>query len=235
MLKLFAISLFITFPLASSATAVEMEKAYQMARLNMVKEQIAARGISDRRILEAMKTVPRHEFVPSAYRDQAYADHPLPIGSGQTISQPYIVAYMCEVARIRPGDRVLEVGTGSGYHASVISRLAKKVHTIEIIPGLARRSKEAIRRLGYENIVLRQGDGYFGWKDAAPFDVIIVTAAADHIPPPLIRQLREGGRMVIPLGHPFFTQKLILVEKKNGKVRSRDLIPVRFVPLTGSH
>jgi protein-L-isoaspartate(D-aspartate) O-methyltransferase len=235
MSKSFAAGLILAFLFSSTAVGAETGEAYRQARLTMVKEQIADRGISDRRVLKAMESVPRHAFVPAAYRDQAYADHPLPIGYGQTISQPYIVAYMCEVAGIRPSDRILEVGTGSGYHASVISRLASKIYTIEIIPELARRAEETIRQLGYENIVLRQGDGYFGWKDEAPFDVIIVTAAADHIPPPLLRQLKDGGRMIIPLGHPFFTQKLVLVEKKNGEIRSRDLIPVRFVPLTGSH
>jgi protein-L-isoaspartate(D-aspartate) O-methyltransferase len=142
---------------------------------------------------------------------------------------------MCEVAGIRAIDKVLEVGTGSGYHAAVISRLAKHVYTIEIIPELATRAEGVIRDLDYANIEVRQGDGYNGWKEVAPFDVIIVTAVSDHVPPPLIEQLRDGGRMVIPLGHPFLTQKLVLVEKAGGKVRSTDLIPVRFVPLTGSH
>jgi len=199
----------------------------------MVRYQIEGRGVSDARVLAAMRSVPRHAFVPEPELDDAYEDHPLPIGCGQTISQPFIVAYMCELARLAPADRVLEVGTGSGYHAAVISRLVAWVYSVEIVEVLAARAAQTIARLGYDNITVRQGDGYFGWEEEAPFDAIIVTAAAEEIPPPLLRQLAEGGRLVIPVGHPLFTQELVLVEKVDGELQRRDLIPVRFVPLTG--
>lgn len=199
----------------------------------MVRSQIEARGVTDARVLAAMRSVPRHEFVPEPDLGDAYDDHPLPIGCGQTISQPYIVAYMCELARLAPADRVLEVGTGSGYHAAVISRLVAWVYSIEIVEALAARAERTIARLGYDNISLRRGDGYFGWPEEAPFDAIIVTAAAERIPPPLLQQLAEGGRLVMPVGQPFYAQQLVLVERVAGEILSRALIPVRFVPLTG--
>jgi len=204
-------------------------------RESMVTVQIEGRGVSDPRVLEAMRRVPRHQFVLPDTVAEAYDDHPLPIGHGQTISQPYIVAYMCELARLRDTYKVLEVGTGSGYHAAVMGQVASEVYTVEIVPELAAHASDTITKLGYGNIHVRQADGYHGWKEAAPFDAIIVTAAADHIPPPLIEQLRDGGRMVIPLGHPFFTQQLVVVEKEHGQVSSRQVLPVRFVPLTGGH
>ena len=204
-----------------------------MGREEMVRYQIEGRGVSDGRVLAAMRSVPRHEFVPEPELGDAYEDHPLPIGCGQTISQPYIVAYMCELARLAPTDRVLEVGTGSGYHAAVVSRLAAWVYSVEIVEALAARAERTFARLGYHNITIRQGDGYFGWEEESPFDAIIVTAAAREIPPPLLRQLADGGRLVIPVGHPLFTQELVLVEKRGGETVRRDLIPVRFVPLTG--
>ena len=204
-------------------------------RQAMVIGQIASRGIHDQSILGSMETVPRHHFVPQEARKVAYGDHPVAIGYGQTISQPYIVAYMCQLARLGPDSRVLEVGTGSGYHAAVMAQIADTVYTMEIIPELAARSSETLTSLGYANLVTRHADGYYGWPEAAPFDVIVVTAAADHIPPPLIKQLAEGGRMVIPVGHPFLTQHLVLVVKQDGQISSRQLIPVRFVPLTGGN
>jgi protein-L-isoaspartate(D-aspartate) O-methyltransferase len=180
--------------------------------------------------------VPRHEFVPSAEVRYAYENRPLPIGHGQTISQPYIVALMTNLLRPGTGDTVLEIGTGSGYQAAVLARLTSRVHSIEIIEPLYREATGRLKRLGYGNVVTRSGDGYYGWPEAAPFDAIIVTAAANHIPPPLIRQLKPGGRMVIPVGASFLTQHLVLVEKTaEGGVTTRQLLPVRFVPLTGGH
>ena len=211
------------------------EEDFTVQREAMVTRQIARRGIDDDRVLAAMRTVRRHRFVPLNVRRHAYTDRPLPIGYGQTISQPYTVAYMCQLLGLGPESRVLEVGTGSGYHAAVMARIADTVHTIEIIPELAARARETLSALGYENILARTADGYYGWPEGAPFDAIVVTAAADHLPPPLIQQLAEGGRMIIPVGHPFLTQHLILAEKKDGQVTSRQLIPVRFVPLTGRH
>ncbi len=187
-------------------------------------------------VLRIMGTVPRHEFVPDGVRQDAYADRPLPIGYGQTISQPLIVALMTDLLEVGPNDVVLEIGTGSGYQAAVLASLVRQVYTIEIIPGLAASAADRLQRLGYTNIAVRQGDGYYGWEDAAPFDAIIVTAAADHIPPPLLRQLRPGGRMVIPVGAPFALQHLVLVERDaEGRARTRQLLPVRFVPLSGRH
>jgi protein-L-isoaspartate(D-aspartate) O-methyltransferase len=186
-------------------------------------------------VLTAMAAVPRHEFVSDELRDDAYADRPLPIGYGQTISQPFVVALMTDLLRVRPDDTVLEVGTGSGYQAAVLAHLARRVHTIEIVPGLANSAAARLQRLDYANIAARTGDGYYGWEAAAPFDAIIVTAAASHIPPALVQQLKRGGRMVIPVGAPFALQHLVLVERDtaDGKVTTRQLLPVSFVPLTG--
>jgi protein-L-isoaspartate(D-aspartate) O-methyltransferase len=207
---------------------------YRRARLAMV-ELIEARGVRDSATLAAMRLVPRHEFVPAPYRDQAYRDHPLPIGYDQTISQPYIVALMTDLARTEPGDRVLEVGTGSGYQAAVMAHLANSVYTIEIIEPLGKQATERLRRLGYANVQVRVGDGYHGWPEHAPYDAILVTAAAGHITPPLVRQLKPGGRMVIPVGAAFMVQQLMLVEKKaDGAISTRQIMPVRFVPLTGT-
>jgi len=200
----------------------------------MVREQIQRRGVTNQGVLGAMLAVPRHEFVPASWRGAAYSDRPLPIGEGQTISQPYIVALMTELLQLESGDRVLEVGTGSGYQAAVASHLADSVFTIEILPGLAERATRRLARLGYRDVVTRTADGYFGWPEHAPFDAIVVTAAAGHIPPPLVQQLAPGGRMVIPVGGAFQVQQLVLVEKKpDGSVTTRTLLPVRFVPLVG--
>ena len=217
---------------ARSGLARADDRADERAR--MVEEQIAARGVEDPRVLQAFRDVPRHLFVPKAHQRLAYADQPLPIGEGQTISQPYIVGYMTELLELEPGDRVLEIGTGSGYQAAIASRLADSVFTIEIIPELAETAADRLRALGYANVVPRQGDGYFGWADHAPFAAIVVTAAAGQIPPPLLQQLEPGGRMVIPGGGAFPVQHLVLVEKaEDGRVTTRNLMPVRFVPLVG--
>jgi protein-L-isoaspartate(D-aspartate) O-methyltransferase len=185
------------------------------------------------RVMQALRTVPRHRFVPAELQREAYANRPLPIGHGQTISQPYIVALMTDLLRVDADDVVLEVGTGSGYQAAILSPLVKQVYTVEIVEPLARQATARLRALGYRNVSVQHADGYEGWKAAAPFDAIIVTAAATHIPPPLVQQLKPGGRMVIPVGGPFATQSLMLVEKTAaGKVRTREVLPVRFVPLT---
>ena len=233
--RLWVVPLTVTLvALAGLAPAIQPSDDDLMARRKaMVAKQIARRGIHDQRILTAMETVPRHRFIPRGAQKAAYADRPVAIGYGQTISQPYTVAYMCQLAQLEPQSRVLEVGTGSGYHAAVMAQIADTVYTMEIIPELAARSRATLTSLGYANLVTRHADGYYGWPEAAPFDAIVVTAAADHIPPPLIKQLAEGGRMVIPVGHPFLTQHLVLVEKQDGQISSRQLIPVRFVVLTG--
>jgi protein-L-isoaspartate(D-aspartate) O-methyltransferase len=188
----------------------------------------------DPRVMAAVEATPRHLFVPEALVSQAYENRPLPIGHGQTISQPYIVALMTDLVDPQPGHRVLEVGTGSGYQAAVLSPLVETVCTVEIIPDLAAGAAERLERLGYGNVRTRTGDGYYGWPEAAPFDGIVVTAVAGQVPPPLIEQLRPGGRMVIPVGHRFGTQFLMLVEKAaDGGITARQMLPVRFVPLTG--
>lgn len=201
----------------------------------MVRTQIEARGVSNETVLAAMGTVPRHEFVPEDARRRAYEDTPLPIGHGQTISQPFIVAFMTEMLNLEPGDRVLEVGTGSAYQAAILAGIVREVVTIEIIEPLAVTAAERLKRLGYTNITVLHGDGYYGFDSAAPFDAIIVTAAASHVPPPLIKQLKPGGRIAIPVGGSW-TQNLLLVEKDlRGDTSSRNLMAVRFVPLTGDH
>lgn len=203
---------------------------YDKARERMVTVQIVNRGITNAATLRAMRKVPRHLFVPKEYEKEAYNDYPLPIGFGQTISQPYIVAYMTEVVNPTKKKKVLEIGTGSGYQAAVLAEIVDTVYTVEIIPDLARESAERFANLGYKNIVAKFGDGYKGWPEKAPFDIIVVTAAPHEIPQPLIDQLAENGRLVIPVGAPSAVQELILLEKKNGKVETRRLSFVRFVP-----
>ena len=208
------------------------QDAFQRARLAMVADQIAARGVKDARVLDAMRAVPRHEFVPLSARGDAHADSPLPIGYGQTISQPYIVALMTELARPAPADRALEVGTGSGYQAAVLSRLVAKVFSVELVDPLAQSAAATLRRLGYGNVTVRSGDGYLGWPEEAPFDIILVTAAPETVPPALVAQLRPGGRLVVPVGRVWDVQDLQLIEKDAaGKTSARSVIPVRFVPL----
>ena len=199
----------------------------------MVATQIAARGISDPRVLAALRKVERHRFVPPEVRDAAYGDHPLPIGHDQTISQPYVVARMTELARVHPGARVLEIGTGSGYQAAVLAELAAEVYTIEIVEPLAKEAAERLRALGVRNVTVRAGDGYRGWPEHAPFDAILVTAAPPRIPQPLLDQLAQGGRLVAPVGEEWGTQELIVVERTPTGLRRTSDGPVRFVPMTG--
>ncbi len=200
-------------------------------RERMVEEQIEARGVRDPRVLAAMRAVPRHEFVPAEERAHAYRDRPLPIGQGQTISQPYIVAVMTELLEVSGDEKALEIGTGSGYQAAVLSQLAREVYTIEIVPELASRAAADLRRLGYANVHVRQGDGYRGWPEHAPFDAIVVTAAPEHVPQPLVDQLAVGGRLVLPVGD--LLQDLVLVTRDAEGVRQERLLGVRFVPMTG--
>jgi protein-L-isoaspartate(D-aspartate) O-methyltransferase len=205
----------------------------RVERERMVAEQIAARGIADSAVLAAMRRVPRHLFVPASVRPSAYEDRPLPIGNDQTISQPFIVAFMTESLELGPDDRVLEVGTGSGYQAAILAEIVREVVSIEIVGELARRAADDLRAVGYTNITVIHGDGYAGWPERAPFDAIVVTAAPDRIPPPLIEQLRPGGRMVIPVGDSVLNQGLQLVTKQSdGSIQTREILPVRFVPLT---
>lgn len=203
---------------------------YEPARIRMVKTQIMDRGLSNTAVLDAMKKVPRHLFIPKEYESEAYNDYPLPIGYGQTISQPYIVAYMTDIVRPTSRKKALEIGTGSGYQAAVLAEIVEKVYTIEIVPELAKEASERLKKYGYKNVECKFGDGYKGWPEHAPFDIIIVTAAADHIPQPLIDQLAENGRLVIPVGAPSAVQELILVTKRNGKPEQKRLTFVRFVP-----
>jgi protein-L-isoaspartate(D-aspartate) O-methyltransferase len=209
---------------------LQQDARYAVARERMVTEQIISRGVTDQSTLQAMRKVPRHLFIPKEYESEAYDDNPLPIGYGQTISQPYIVAYMTEVAEPDPSKTALEVGTGSGYQAAVLAETVKSVHSIEIVPELAMESAERLKKLGYKNITVKYGDGYNGWKEFSPFDIIIVTAAAEQIPQPLIDQLAENGRLVIPVGAPLAVQELILLIKKDGKIEKRRMTFVRFVP-----
>jgi len=201
-------------------------------RERMVKEQLMPRGIHEERVLAAMAKVPREEFVPEYLRAASYADQPLPIGYDQTISQPFIVAFMTEQLRPQRADRVLEIGTGSGYQAAILGELVAEVYSIEIIEPLARTAEATLQRLGYKNVHVKVGDGYKGWPEHAPFDIVIVTCAPDHVPPALADQLKEGGRMIIPVGGPG-DQELYLLEKEHGTLRRRAVSPVRFVPMTG--
>jgi protein-L-isoaspartate(D-aspartate) O-methyltransferase len=200
----------------------------------MVTRYIQDENVKDPNVLRAMRTVPRHAFVRPVDLRRAYADHPLPIGLNQTISQPYIVAYMTEVLGLDANDKVLEIGTGSGYQAAVCAEIAREVHTIEILEPLAKSATKRLKELGYKNVTVKHGDGYFGWQEQAPFDAVIVTAAAGFVPPPLLQQLKPGGRMILPLGSPYGIQTLVLVTKdSDGTIRSKRVLPVRFVPMTG--
>ena len=215
---------------AMGASAADPLDAKRQA---MVENDIKGRGVSDRHVLEVMGRVPRHLFVDERQRWQAYADHPLPIGEGQTISQPYVVALMTEALHLKPSDRVLEIGTGSGYQAAVLAELVQSVFTIEIRKRLSETAERRLREMGYRNVRVRYGDGYFGWEEAAPFDAIIVTAAANHIPPSLIKQLKDGGRLILPLGSTVYSQTLTLISKRGDRLDVEQLGGVTFVPMTG--
>jgi protein-L-isoaspartate(D-aspartate) O-methyltransferase len=211
------------------------EDSYTEARRGMVEYQIRSRGVQDPRVLTAMEAVPRHEFVPDEYLQSAYSDGPLPIGHGQTISQPYIVAVMTELLELEKDDRVLEIGTGSGYQAAVLAEIVDEVYTVEIIPELAESARERLDRLGYGSVVSVNADGYYGWEEYAPYDAIIVTAAPDHVPQSLVEQLKDGGRMVIPVGPVGWYQTLWLITKAGQEVEYHNKGGVTFVPLTGEH
>jgi len=211
------------------------EDEFSRLRESMVRSQIEARGVKDSQVLEAMLTVPRHEFVPREYQEHSYTDHPLPIGYGQTISQPYMVAVMTELLGIEEGDRVLEVGTGSGYQAAILAEITAQVYSVEIIPELAESAAARLKRLGYDEVKVANLDGYYGWEEYAPYDGIIVTCAPDHIPSPLLEQLKDGGRLIIPVGPPGAYQTLWLVEREGQEFRYENWGGVGFVPLTGEH
>jgi len=215
----------------TSRAPAASEDEYREERARMVREQIEARGVRDARVLAAMRKVPRHLFVPPDEQPSAYVDSPLLIGYNQTISQPYVVAFMTEALELKPQDRVLEIGTGSGYQAAVLAEVVRDVYTVEIVEPLARTAEERLRHMGYKNVHVRCGDGYRGWPEAAPFDGIMVTAAPDHVPAPLVEQLREGGRLVLPLGR--WDQDLIRLRRTSQGITRESLLPVRFVPMTG--
>jgi protein-L-isoaspartate(D-aspartate) O-methyltransferase len=223
-----ALTILLFFPVMFAA-----EDGYALKRQQMVEQDIRNRGLKDPVVLAVMRKVPRHLFIDESLRSRAYGDHPLPIGEGQTISQPYVVALMTEALRLKPEDRVLEVGTGSGYQAAVLAEIVKAVFTIEIRKALADQAAERLAALGYRNVKVKYGDGYFGWEEQAPFDAIIITAAANHIPPPLIKQLKEGGRLIVPLGSTVYFQTLTLATKRKGEMDVEQISPVAFVPMVG--
>lgn len=227
-----AVSFLTVWPLSATGQATaDQDAAYRRQRLNMVAV-IRDYGVRGELTLSAMEAVPRHEFVPPEHRRRAYADSPLPIGYGQTISQPFIVAFMTDMLALGPGAKVLEVGTGSGYQTAVLAQLECEVYTVEIFQALATSAADRLGRLGFDAVTVRHADGHYGWAEAAPFDAIIVTAAAGYIPPALVRQLKPEGRMIIPVGSVYGVQHLILIEKdSSGSVRTQNLLPVRFVPM----
>jgi protein-L-isoaspartate(D-aspartate) O-methyltransferase len=222
-------------PVAGAVLVLAAQDPFREPRERMVLHQIAARGIKSLPVLRAMRETPRHLFMPQAVRQRAYGDYPVPIGYGQTISQPYIVAFMTETLDVRREHRVLEIGTGSGYQAAILSPLAKEIYTIEIVPELARTAAGLLSQLGFRNVLVREGDGYRGWPEKAPFDRIILTAAPPELPETIVRQLKEGGKLLAPVGESVFSQEFVLVEKAlDGKVTRRVLFPVRFVPMVKS-
>jgi protein-L-isoaspartate(D-aspartate) O-methyltransferase len=238
---LFGIFVMLLLLLASTALADEYAQARQHL-VEVIEQDVRATSLYldkealDPRVMIAMGKVPRHQFVPATQIPQAYTNRPLPIGYGQTISQPYIVALMSDLIKPQANDRVLEIGTGSGYQAAMLAELTGQVYSMEIIEALGKQAAERLSRLGYDNVTTHIGDGYYGWEEHAPFDAIVVTAAASHVPPPLVAQLKPGGRMIIPVGSRFLTQQLVLIEKTSGgELITRQILPVKFVPLTGEH
>ncbi len=228
-----AFLIIVVFPIFLMGQVQEDAPNYRQAREKMVRSQIRLRGISDKKVLKAMSEVLRHSFVPKELASQAYKDHPLPIGEGQTISQPYIVALMTENLELKGSERVLEIGTGSGYQAAILANVTKEVFTIEIKKKLYTKATQTLHALGITNIKTLHSDGYFGWSEAAPFDCIMITAAIDHIPPPLLKQLKDGGRLILPLGNPFSYQNLSLVTKQGEDYTVKQITGVLFVPMTG--
>ena len=230
----FLVLYILVFSLPQTIPALEPDD-YTRLREHMVKQQIMARGVEDPRVLEAMRKVPRHLFVPEKYRAFSYRDHPLPIGQGQTISQPYIVAFMTEALDLKPDEKVLEIGTGCGYQAAILAELVKEVYTIEIVEKLGKRAQRTLEMLGYKNIHVKIGDGYKGWPEKAPFDAVIVTCAPEQIPEALVQQLNDGGRMIIPVGKAGAIQELVRAVKKKGKLKKKEVMRVRFVPMVKGH
>ncbi len=228
-----SILVFLAHPPDLVADTVADARLFKTKRQSMVAQQIRARGISNPKVLGAMELTPRHVFVPKDIRSQSYADHPLPIGEGQTISQPYIVALMTDSLGLTGQEKVLEIGTGSGYQAAVLSNIVESVITVEIKKKLFEKSSQLLKKHGYENVSSQYGDGYYGWPQQAPYDCIMITAAVDHIPPPLVNQLKDGGRLILPLGNPFSYQHLVLITKKSGSYAVRQITGVLFVPMTG--
>ncbi|MHC2993975.1 MAG: protein-L-isoaspartate(D-aspartate) O-methyltransferase [Candidatus Atribacteria bacterium] len=232
----FILTVILFFYLTISAQEQEedREKIYAQRRQSMVVNQLQSRDITDSKVLQAMLTIPRHQFVDEHIRESAYKDYPLSIGEGQTISQPYIVALMTQLLELKGGEKVLEIGTGSGYQAAVLAEIVKEVYTVEIYESLSKKSEKLINDLGYKNIKFKVGDGYYGWEEYAPYDAIIVTCAPDHVPPSLLQQIRDdGGRIVIPVGGIWMVQTLMKIEKIEGKIKSKGIIGVRFVPMIG--
>jgi len=229
-MKKICLLLFITLFSASNLTA---QDPYAEKRHAMVDHDLKARGIKDKKVLDVMAQVPRHLFVDRSLSNMAYADHPLPIGEGQTISQPYVVALMTEALKLKPSDRVLEIGTGSGYQAAILAELVKEVYSIEIRKSLAEAAAQRLKDLGYKNVKVKLGDGYLGWEEYAPFNAIMITASANHIPPPLIKQLTDGGRLILPLGSTVYYQTLTLLTKEKGELNIEQMAPVVFVPMIG--
>ena len=231
--RLGSVTLCLLLALLSCKPAAALARDFAAEREAMVKQQIILRGVSDLRVLAAMRKVAREQFVPEPMRDLSYTDQPLPIGHEQTISQPFIVAFMTDKLQVKPGDRVLEIGTGSGYQAAILAEMGAKVYTIEIVDPLGKRAAATLERLGYKNIQVKIGDGYKGWPEHAPFDAVIVTCAPEHVPQPLVEQTKDGGRIVIPVGSPN-DQQLYVLQKKQGRLERRMILPVRFVPMTGA-